>query len=165
MYCGVRPCCWIHRTAAGRTGNSFFDPLYVTADRIQLRALAADNPQQNIVAGRTTAESDTEIAQASADLVETPAMLDGRTTLNGYWDSVVATTGMRSMEPAEVTETQTLLARQLESQRRSVMGVSLDEELANTIKYQDAYKSAARVITTMDEAIDTMIHGTGIVGR
>jgi hypothetical protein len=36
---------------AGRMGVSMFDSLYVTADRIQLHALVADNPQQDIVAG------------------------------------------------------------------------------------------------------------------
>jgi flagellar hook-associated protein 1 FlgK len=125
----------------------------------------ADNPQQNIVAGRTAAESDVDIAQALADLAEIPVMPDGRTTLNGYYDSVVATIGMRSMEANDVTETQTLLVEQLENHRQSVMGVSLDEELAQMIKFQHAYEAAARVITTMDEAINTVVNGMGIVGR
>ncbi len=158
----------LHRqgvTADGRTGQAFFDPLYVTADKIQLHSMVADNPQQNIVAGRTTAESDVEIAQALADLAETPVLPDGRTTLNGYWDSVVATVGMRSMEAQDVTETQTLLVEQLENHRQSVMGTSLDEELANMIKFQHAYEAAARVITTMDEAINTVVNGMGLVGR
>lgn len=158
----------LHRqgtTAGGRIGQSFFDPLYVTADRIQLHSMVADNPQENIAAGRTTAESDVEIAQALADLAETPVLPDGRTTLNGYWDSVVATVGMRSMEAQDVTETQTLLVEQLEYHRQSVMGASLDEELANMIKFQHAYEAAARVITTMDEAINTVVNGMGLVGR
>lgn len=158
----------LHRqgvTPDGRTGQSFFDPLYVTADKIQLHTLVADNPQENIVAGRTTAESDVDIAQALADLAETPVMPDGRTTLNGYYDSVVATVGMRSMEATDVTETQTLLVQQLENHRQSVMGVSLDEELAQMIKFQHAFEAAARVITTMDEAINTVVNGMGLVGR
>jgi flagellar hook-associated protein 1 FlgK len=141
----------LHRqgiTSDGRTGVSFFDPLYVTADSIQISAQVADNTQQNIVAGRTTAESDVDIAQALADLAETPVMPDGRTTLNGDYDSVVATIGMRSMEATNVTETQTLLVEQLENHRPSVMGVSLDEERAQMIKFQHAYEAAARVITT-----------------
>jgi flagellar hook-associated protein 1 FlgK len=158
----------LHRqgiTADGRTGVSFFDPLYVTARHIQMDSLVADNPQQNIVAGRTTAESDVTVAQALADLAETAVFPDGRTTLNGFYDSMVGTIGMRSMEATEVTETQTLLVNQLENQRQSVMGASLDEELANMIKFQHAYEAAARVITTMDEALGTVIQGMGIVGR
>ena len=69
------------------------------------------------------------------------------------------------MEANDVTETQTMLVEQLENHRQSVMGTSLDEELVNMIKFQHAYEAAARVITTMDEAIDTVINGMGIVGR
>jgi len=43
--------------------------------------------------------------------------------------------------------------------------VSLDEEMANMIKFQHAYDAAARVITTVDQALDTVINRMGIVGR
>jgi flagellar hook-associated protein 1 FlgK len=158
----------LHRqgtTRDGRTGISFFDPLYLKAGTIQLSALAADTSSENIVVGRTGAESDVDIAQALADLAEQAAMPDGRTTLNGFYDSVVSTIGTRSAEARDVTETQTLLVNQLENQRQSVMGASLDEELANMIKFQHAYEAAARVITTMDEALNTVVNGMGIVGR
>jgi flagellar hook-associated protein 1 FlgK len=44
-------------------------------------------------------------------------------------------------------------------------GVSLDEETTNMLKYQHAYQAAARVITTMDEALNTVINNMGLVGR
>jgi flagellar hook-associated protein 1 FlgK len=158
----------LHRqgvTPDGRTGISFFDPLFVDARNIQLHPAIADTSQQSIAVGRTTAESDVDIAQEIADLAELGVMPDGRTSLNGFYDSVVGTVGVRSAEAMEVADTQALLVGQLENQRQSVMGASLDEELANMIKYQHAYEAAARVITTMDEAIGTVIHGMGIVGR
>ena len=104
-------------------------------------------------------------AQALADLAETAVMPDGRTTLNGFYASVVATIGMRSMEATDVTETQTLIVEQLENRRQAVMGVSLDEELTQMIKFQHAFEAAARVITTMDEAINTVVNEIGIVGH
>jgi flagellar hook-associated protein 1 FlgK len=57
------------------------------------------------------------------------------------------------------------MVQQVDNMRQSVQGVSLDEEMANMIKYQHAYDAAARVITTMDQALDTVINGMGIVGR
>ncbi|MPN31336.1 hypothetical protein SDC9_178810 [bioreactor metagenome] len=51
------------------------------------------------------------------------------------------------------------------SQRESVMGVSIDEETINMTKYQKAYQAAARLMTVMDENLDTLIHSMGIVGR
>jgi flagellar hook-associated protein 1 FlgK len=158
----------LHRqgaTSDGRTGISLFDPAYVTADRIQVSAQVADNPQQSIVTGRSSAQSDVDIAQALAGLTHRPAMPDGRTTLNGYYDSFVATIEMRSMEATDLMETQTLLVEQLESHRQSVMGASLDEELTQMIRFQHAHEAAARVTANMNEAVNTVINGMGIAGR
>jgi flagellar hook-associated protein 1 FlgK len=41
----------------------------------------------------------------------------------------------------------------------------MDEEMSNMIKFQKGYNAAARVLTTMDEMLDKLINGTGIVGR
>ena len=50
------------------------------------------------------------------------------------------------------------------SQRQSVDGVSLDEEMSNLVTYQQAYQAAARVMTTIDSTLDTLINHTGTVG-
>ena len=49
-------------------------------------------------------------------------------------------------------------------QRESVDGVSLDQEMTNLITYQQAYQAAARVMTTMDSTLDTLINHTVSVG-
>ena len=48
--------------------------------------------------------------------------------------------------------------------RTSVSGVSLDEEMTQLIKYQHSYNGASRLITTMDDALDTLINRMGRVG-
>ncbi|MGE6487492.1 flagellar hook-associated protein FlgK [Paenisporosarcina sp. NPDC076898] len=45
-----------------------------------------------------------------------------------------------------------------DSRRQSVTGVSLDEEMANLIKYQHSYSAAARMISTTDQMLDTIIN-------
>ena len=45
-----------------------------------------------------------------------------------------------------------------ENRRQSVTGVSLDEEMANLIKYQHSYNAAARLVSTTDEMLDTIIN-------
>ncbi|AQQ54140.1 flagellar hook-associated protein FlgK [Planococcus lenghuensis] len=45
-----------------------------------------------------------------------------------------------------------------ENRRQSVTGVSLDEEMANLVKYQHAYSAAARIVSTADEMLDTLIN-------
>ncbi len=49
--------------------------------------------------------------------------------------------------------------------RDSVTGVNLDEEVMNLMRYQQSYNAAARLMTTMDEALDKLINNTGVVGR
>ncbi|TRW45649.1 flagellar hook-associated protein FlgK [Georgenia yuyongxinii] len=44
-------------------------------------------------------------------------------------------------------------------------GVNLDEETVNLMAYQRAYEAAARVITSVDQILDTLINRTGVVGR
>jgi flagellar hook-associated protein 1 FlgK len=46
---------------------------------------------------------------------------------------------------------------QLENQREAVSGVSLDEEMINLIKFQNAYTAAAKMITTADEMMQTVL--------
>lgn len=58
-----------------------------------------------------------------------------------------------------------ILLGALENNRQSVSGVSLDEEMTNMVRYQQAYAAAARMITAIDEAIDIIINRMGIVGR
>ncbi|MCE1252366.1 MAG: hypothetical protein LWX83_02330, partial [Anaerolineae bacterium] len=49
--------------------------------------------------------------------------------------------------------------------RESVAGVSLDEEAANLIKYQQAYNASIRMMTAVDEMLDRVINNMGTVGR
>jgi flagellar hook-associated protein 1 FlgK len=45
-----------------------------------------------------------------------------------------------------------------DNRRQSVTGISIDEEMANLIKYQHAYSAAARFVSTTDELLDTLIN-------
>jgi flagellar hook-associated protein 1 FlgK len=70
-------------------------------------------------------------------------------------------------DTAQATNNQDTTARVLGSlteQRQSVSGVSMDEEMANMVRFQRGYQAAARALTTMDEALDTLINRTGKVG-
>lgn len=48
--------------------------------------------------------------------------------------------------------------------RDSVSGVDLNEEATNMMQYQKAYSAACRLMTTLDQALDKLINGTGTVG-
>jgi flagellar hook-associated protein 1 FlgK len=47
----------------------------------------------------------------------------------------------------------------------SSAGVNLDEEMANLLQYQRAYQASARVVTAIDEVLDTLVNRLGTIGR
>ncbi len=65
----------------------------------------------------------------------------------------------------------TMLANQISvlnetsNARDAVSGVQLDEEGMDLLHYNQSYSAAARFMTTLDEALDKLINGTGVVGR
>jgi flagellar hook-associated protein 1 FlgK len=64
-----------------------------------------------------------------------------------------------------MTNNQELLVDHLKTRQEEVAGVSLDEETVHMLQYQRTYQAAARVMTTVDEMLDKVINGMGLVGR
>ncbi|MGC9669220.1 flagellar hook-associated protein FlgK [Planosporangium sp. 12N6] len=60
---------------------------------------------------------------------------------------------------------QDVVTTDVDSARSAQSGVNLDEEMTNLISYQRAYQAASRVMTTVDDMLDTLINRTGLVGR
>ncbi|MHB1138992.1 MAG: flagellar basal body rod C-terminal domain-containing protein, partial [Microthrixaceae bacterium] len=102
---------------------------------------------------------DATVAQQLAALHESPTGANSR-----YQDMIgrlaveTQAAGRRELIQAEVT-------RQADDARLSVSGVNLDEELASLITSQHAYEAAARLLTSIDETLETLINRTGLVGR
>ena len=60
---------------------------------------------------------------------------------------------------------QQALVQAADNDRQTVMGVSLDEEMSNMIRYKYAYNAATKTISMINEMLDTLIHRTGLSGR
>ncbi|HHY92257.1 MAG TPA: flagellar hook-associated protein FlgK [Firmicutes bacterium] len=84
---------------------------------------------------------------------------------SGEYNAWVADLGVKGQEASRMVDNQELLTEQLDSRRQAVSGVSLDEEMTNMVRFQQAYNAAARVITAVDEMLDTLINRTGLAGR
>ena len=69
---------------------------------------------------------------------------------------------MQSTQNTEQTSQSVLTS--IDNQRQSVSGVSLDEEMTNLMKFQRGYQASARMMTTIDQMLDTLINHTGTVG-
>jgi len=82
-----------------------------------------------------------------------------------FLKSLIGTLGVDAEEANRNSINQAVLLNGIENRRMSVSGVSQDEELSNMVKFQHAYNASARMMTTMDEMLDTLINRIGLVGR
>lgn len=86
-------------------------------------------------------------------------------TYNEYLISMGGTLALDvEMNKNYQTTNATILAS-INNSRESTSGVSLDEEASNLLTFQSAYNAAARYFTAIDEMLDKLINGTGLVGR
>ena len=88
--------------------------------------------------------------------VQTQALPSGANPLDSYANVVSLTGNVTAQAQAEVSAS-TASLNQLNDQRGSISGVSIDQESANLITYQRAFEAAARVVTTVDQLTQTII--------
>jgi flagellar hook-associated protein 1 FlgK len=144
------------------TGLDFFTG--AGAADIALNPALAANPGQIAAASAIDARGDGSNALAIADLQLAPT-IGGTETFDDYYTNLVTVLGADVKRAAGVAASSDLMVTHLEGLRQSVFGVNLDEELTNLNAAQHAYDAAARVITTIDDMLDTLINRTGMVGR
>jgi flagellar hook-associated protein 1 FlgK len=104
-------------------------------------------------------------AQALADLRTAQAAGGGTGNLGGALQSMATDLGATTASVVSSAQSQQSLLQAVQSARQGSEGVSIDEEMTNMIEAQRAYEAAARVMTTVDSALDVLINRTGMVGR
>jgi flagellar hook-associated protein 1 FlgK len=85
------------------------------------------------------------------------AIINGQSPTD-YYSGVVFNVGNDVSNAAAEQSASTLVLQQLNDQRSSVSGVSLDEEAANMVQYQDAYAASAQVITAINDMMYTVVN-------
>ena len=80
----------------------------------------------------------------------------------GYWENQLS---LEISYTTSVYKSADSMAGEMSDSRDAVMGVSIDEEGTQMMTFQKWYNAAARMMTTLDEALDTIINNMGLVGR
>ena len=101
-------------------------------------------------------------AQAIADL-RTTALIGGA-TIDAAYAQLVVTIGSDSAAARRDFDNATTLVDSMTDRRDSVSGVSLDEEMANLVRFQRGFQASSRAMSAMDEMIELLITRTGRVG-
>ncbi|WP_312452396.1 flagellar hook-associated protein FlgK [Exiguobacterium sp.] len=87
------------------------------------------------------------------------------TTIGSFYQNVIGNMAVSTDQVARLGKSAAVLMESADQRRMSMSAVSIDEEMTMMIQYQHAYNAAARNITTVDEMIDKIINGMGLVGR
>ena len=77
--------------------------------------------------------------------------------MSQYYASLVTTVGADTRLAKTNSEYHQTLTDDLNTQVSSASGVNLDEEMANLIKFQHSYTAAAKLITTADQMLQTLL--------
>lgn len=121
----------------------------------------------NVVASNSEASGDNTIAIAIANIRGMKCITDtkGILSIDDFYQSIILKVGAGGFESQGITESQKKLVEAADFQRQSIMGVSMDEEVSNMMKYKFSYSAASRAINVIDDMFDTIISRMGLVGR
>jgi flagellar hook-associated protein 1 FlgK len=139
----------------GMTGANFFSGM--NAATITVNPSLADNPSLIQASGSATATGDNSVALQLAQLASAAQVaLNGQTFGDAYNQSVADLGNALQYANNQVTS-QTAVATMLSTQRSSISGVNVDEEMTNLMSYQRAYAASAELVKTVDQMIQTVL--------
>ncbi|MCL2088591.1 MAG: flagellar hook-associated protein FlgK [Oscillospiraceae bacterium] len=94
---------------------------------------------------------------------------NGQTIFNGtfqeYFSYVGGVLSLDTQAVGKLYENYVIVADGISEMKEAISGVNMDEEGINLLRFQKSYNAAARLMTTLDEALDTIINRMGLVGR
>ena len=90
--------------------------------------------------------------------LQSESVVGGSASVSGAYGSIVSDVGNRTNVVKVNLDARQGLTDQLRAVQQSESGVSLDEEAANLIRYQQFYQANARVIDTAGTIMDTILN-------
>ena len=143
-----------------------FDSEQLLADLRKTRAgAAASRPtvyrtlaeMAALAAGVAGAAGDNTVALAIAQLSTKKIAGLGNQTFSENYSSAVGSLGQSLASVNDQISSQNIVQKMLSTQRDSVSGVSLDEEMTDMMRFQRAYQANAKLISVIDQMLQTAI--------
>ncbi len=139
----------------GTNGTQFFSG--TNAGDIAVNTSLLNDPSLIQASSTSSAVGDNGVALSLAQLATKSCSGLGNQTFSQHYSQTVAGLGQElSLTNSQVTNQQ-LIRDALGQQRDSVSGVSIDEEMTNLMKYQQAYAASARLVSIVDTLLETAI--------
>lgn len=167
-----------HYILANREDNSYLDSsgnITITAANIGVNknwvsgnvhiSMAGDNATDTIMNMQEAMKTTYPHTGNLSSIRGTPAPDLDNNSFADYMNHISTILANDSRGNQNALKTNVTVLNGIQNSRDSVSGVSLDEEASNMMMYVSAYSAASRLMTTLDEALNTLINGTGLVGR
>ena len=136
-------------------GNLFVPPPVGGVGAAAALSVNITDPALIAASSDGTSGSNGNLAVLSA--VADQALANGQTPIDSY-SSIVFQVGNATSNTSADVDSSNLILQQLQDQRGSISGVSLDEEAANLVQYQTAYQAAARVVSAVDALLSDAVN-------
>lgn len=148
--------------------NGFDSKITISTQADGTLRLISSNVNMTFLEGSGTAAADLHLTSSSGATGNGSRIIES-SQLNAKYkgdpksviqhiQSVIATIGVRAEEMVKLKENSDTVKIQLENERLSVIGVSVDEELTKLIQYQQGFQASARVISTVNTMLDVIVN-------
>jgi flagellar hook-associated protein 1 FlgK len=144
---------------AETTGRDFFAPIAdikTAAQDIGLHAAILESTDAISAASSPNAPGDNVIINRLVSIKDL-GMMDGNASLREFYGNVVGAMGLDVVRAKHLSEADHSVLADLSTRREAISGVSLDEEATNLLKWQACFSASSKVITTVDEMLDTVL--------
>ncbi len=136
-----------------QTGLNFFQSY--TSGNLKINDQIVNDPNKIAVSSDGTSGNG-NIALNIAGL-STQKQANGSTLLDSY-NTLISQVGTDVKGASDMANSYNLTIQQLQQQKASYSGVSVDEEMTNVIKYQQSYTASAKLISIADQMLQTLLN-------
>ena len=134
------------------SGINFFEDY--SGGELKINSRIVNDP--NMIAVSADGSAGNGNIAVSLSELGTKKILNG-TTLAENYQSLISELGHDKISADETATSNEFVIQQLEAQKVSYSGVSIDEEMTNVIRFQRSYDAAAKLIKVADEMLQTLI--------
>ena len=129
----------------------------IAAGQVNIDGTFSFGNNSNALAISDLQYSTMDISKWSCDRIGGNIEVSVTKSIEGYYHSLVSSIGITVSSILSEKAYNELMVNNLSEIRENISGVSLDEEMANLMQFQHAYSAAAKLITTADEMLQTLL--------
>ena len=111
---------------------------------------------RRVAASETGEPGDNAVAMKIADAVDN-AVAPNTMTIGAFYSNMLERLGTKSQDATMMQANSETLLNYLEDQKEAISGVSLDEESADLIRFQNAYLSAAHYLSVVNDMMESLM--------